>query len=173
MQDQTGRDPMAGEPEGWPQKLVGLFEGGRRLLATRAAIFREELGEKAGLFGRGLAALILAAAFGGLSLLLFTAWIAALFTKLLGGPVAGILAAFGLYILVAGAAAFAGVKTLARVKPTEFPMTRDELRKDWASIRAAACPEPEPPGDVLEPSPTSPKEPDSDDLEARFRAGAE
>src|SRR5262249_7762481 len=173
MRGESEGDSMEAEREGWQQRLSGLLEAGRRLLATRAAIFSEELGEKAGLFGRGLAALILAGAFGGLALLLLTAWIAALFTKLLGGPVAGILAAFGLYILVAAAAALLGVKTLSRVKPTEFPATRAELRRDWASLRAAARPEPEPSAEGVEARAAFPRDLTTDDLEARFRAGSE
>jgi hypothetical protein len=168
MNDQPG--VHRADSETWSRRLTDLLEAGKKLLSTRTAILGEELGVKAGILGRGLGGLFLAAAFGGLALLLFTAWIAALFTKLLGGPVAGILAAFVLYLAVAAAAAVYGVKSLSRVKPFEFPATSGELRKDWEALRASAAPEPTP-GEPSEPPPGSP--PTEDDLEARYRAGSE
>lgn len=166
MRDEASRDPdEAGES--WSERLRGLFEAGRRLVSTRTAIFGEELGVKAGVLARAFAALSLAAAFAGLALLLFTAWIAALLSRLLGGPVAGILAAFGLYIAVAAVAAILGIKALSRVKPLEFPVTAGELQKDWAALRASAGPEP--PAEILEPPPPAA----GDDLESRFRVGSE
>lgn len=163
------------QPESWSGKIASLLEAGRRLAATRSAILREELSVKASFFGRGLAALFLAGAFAGLALLLFTAWIAALFTKLLGGPVAGILAAFGLYLVITAVAAMLGIRSLSRVKPGEFPVTKEELRKDWASLKAAAKPPqetaPEPP-EVPAPPPPGPPHA-HEDFEARFRAGSE
>lgn len=173
MRDVDETAPAEAEQESWSARITGILESGRRLLATRSAIFREELGAKAGSFGRGIAALLLAAAFGGMALFLFTAWIAALFTKLLGGPIAGILAAFGLYIVIAAVGAMLGVKSLSRVKPMEFPVTGKELRKDWDTLRAAVTPPPPPaPPEVPEPS-HSPAGHSHDDLEARFRAGSE
>ena len=171
MQDDAKERNQA-EAESWSQRFRSLFETARRLLSTRLAIFGEELGVKAGVLARALGALLLAAAFGGMSLLLFTAWIAALFTKLLGGPVAGILAAFGLYVAVAALAAWLGVRALSRVKPLEFPVTTEELRKDWAALRLSATPEPEPPAEIPEP-PARAAGPDADDLEERFRVGSE
>jgi hypothetical protein len=167
MNDQPGVHRT--DSESWSRRFTDLLESGKKLLSTSAAILGEELGVKAGILGRALGGLFLAAAFGGLALLLFTAWIAALFTKLLGGPVAGILAAFVLYLAVAAAAAVYGVKSLSRVKPFEFPATSGELRKDWAALCASAAPEPAP-GEPPEP-PASP--PAGDDLEARYRAGSE
>jgi putative superfamily III holin-X len=171
MQDDATEASQA-EAESWAQRLRGAFETARRLLSTRLAIFSEELGVKAGVLGRGLAALLLAAAFGGMSLFLFTAWIALVFSRLLGGPVVGILAAFGLYIAVAALAAWLGVRALSRVKPLEFPVTKGELAKDWEALRASATPEPEPPATITEP-PAPPAGPGTDDLEARFRVGSE
>jgi hypothetical protein len=169
MRDAEAPDTIEPQPESWSEKIAGLLATGRRLLATRSAIFKEELSVKAGFFGRGLAALFLAAAFAGLALLLFTAWIAALFTKLLGGPVAGILAAFGLYLVITAIAAILGVKSLSRVQPGEFPVTKEELRKDWAALKTAAKPPPEPP-EIPDPPPPGPVH---DDFEARFRVGSE
>jgi hypothetical protein len=171
MRDVKGSGPAEGPAESWAERITGFLEAGRRLLATRSAIFREELSVKAGFLGRGLAALVLAASFGGLALLLFTAWIAALLTSLLGGPVAGILAAFLLYIVIAGVLGWLGVKALSRVKPAEFPVTGEELRKDWDALRAAASSPPPPPEPVEVSAP--PSAPTHDDLEARFRAGSE
>ena len=170
MRNGSGDDRNGAGNESWARRLRSLLESGRRLASTRAAIFSEELGVKAGVLARALAALFLAAAFGGLSLLLLTAWIAALFSKLLGGPVAGILAAFALYVAVAAVAGFLGGKALSRVKPLEFPVTGGELRKDMAALRASA--RPEPPAGILESPPGAPG-PSSDDLEDRFRVGSE
>ena len=173
MRDDGTPGTIEPQPESWSEWIAGLLEAGRRLAATRSAIFREELSVKAGFFGRGLAALFLAAAFAGLALLLFTAWIAALFTKLLGGPVAGILAAFGLYLVIAAAAGILGVKSLSRVKPGEFPVTKEELGKDWASLKAAAKPPQEPAPESPEVPTPPPRGPVHDDVEARFRVGSE
>ena len=185
----TGPDP---EAESLGRKISGLFEAGSRLFSTRASLFGEELSVKTTFLGKGCAGVSLAAAFVFLALLLFTAFIAALFTSLLGGPVAGIAAAFGLHILIAGLIGWFGVRQLSRVKPTEFPVTGAEIRKDIAAIKAAACPPPSPPPVSTEgkpvptsasPSPTpgppvpapprARPTPTADDLEARFRAGSE
>lgn len=173
MRDAGTPDTIEPQPESWSEKIAGLLEAGRRLASTRSAIFQEELSVKVGFFGRGVAGLFLAAAFAGLALLLFTAWIAALFTKLLGGPVAGILAAFGLYLVIAAIAGMLGVKSLSRVKPGEFPVTKEELRKDWASLEAAARPLQEPAPESPEVPPRPSPGPSQNDFEARFRAGSE
>lgn len=173
------------EAESLGRKLSGLLEAGSRLFSTRASLFGEELSVKTTLLGKGCAGVSLAAAFVFLALLLFTAFIAALFTSLLGGPVAGIAAAFGLHILIAAAIGWFGVRHLSRVKPTEFPVTKEEIRKDIAAIRAAASPPPPaPPPMEARPVPATPGPPSpagpaartttsADDFEARFRAGSE
>jgi len=184
MADRMPGGPSDAEAETLSRKLAGLLEAGSRLFSTRASLFSEELSVKTAFLGRGCAGVSLAAAFVFLALLLFTAFLAALFTSLLGSAVAGIAAAFGLHILIAALIGWFGVRQLSRVKPTEFPVTKEEIRKDIAAIRAAACPEPpvEPPLEGRQvPIPSSPassppgpsRPTSSDDFEARFREGSE
>ena len=164
------------------RKLAGLLEAGRRLVSTRASLLGEEVQVKAVFLGKGCAGLSLAAAFAFLSLLLFTAFIAALFTSLLGGPVAGIAATLGLHVVIAAIVGYFGVRQMSRVKPFEFPVTSEEVRKDMEAIKAAAFPEP-PPAPPAEsqavsvasgvPAPPRAATPSGDDLEARFREGSE
>ena len=187
MEENRRRDTAAdAAAESLARKLAGLLEAGRRLVSTRASLFGEELEVKAGFLGKGCAGLSLAAAFVFLALLLFTAFIAALFTSLLGGPVAGIAAALGLHVFIAAAVGYFGVRQMSRVKPFEFPVTSGEVRKDMAAIKAAAFPQPPaPPPEENRPVPARPAAPPqrmregpgpvpaTDDLEARFREGSE
>jgi uncharacterized membrane protein YqjE len=129
-------EPLDAVPEpGWKDRLDSAMRAARALFATRAAIFREELAEKGSLFGKAAVGLTLASLFGVLALLLLTALVAALLAKLFGGPVAGITAALVLYLLIAGVAGFFGLKSLARVRPFDFPVTRDEVRRDLDAVR--------------------------------------
>lgn len=171
-----GEQNRKGEPvetprAGWSERLQRFLEAARRLIATRAAILREEMGAKGEALARGIAGLLLGGAFGCLALLLLTAWIAALLSRLLGGPILGILATFVLYLAAAAGAAFYGSKALARVKPFEFPVTAGEIRKDLEAVRSSIRESPPPPPGPAE-VPAS-KEAPMDDLEARFRAGSE
>ncbi|HYR45645.1 MAG TPA: phage holin family protein, partial [Thermoanaerobaculia bacterium] len=84
MTEETDSEP---KDIGWKEKLRTALEAGRSLFATRAAIFREELAEKGVLLGRGFAGLVLALIFGWLALLLLTAFIAVLLSRLLGSAV--------------------------------------------------------------------------------------
>jgi polyferredoxin len=159
--------------ETWSRRLHGFLEAGRRLLSTRAAIFREELGEKGAFLARGIIGLLVAASVASMALLLLTAWIAVLFSSLLGSPVWGVLAAFVLYAAVAAAAGLLGIKALSRVKPFEFPVTSEEIRKDWSALRSSAKPEPPVPSPAQEETELAHSQTLRDDLEARFRAGSE
>lgn len=123
---------------GWKERFGAAQRAAKALLATRAEIFREELAGKGSLFGMAAAGFTLALTFASLALLLATALLAAVFAKLFGGPIAGITAALVLYLAIAAAAAFFGVRKLARVRPLDFPATRDELRKDLDAIREEA-----------------------------------
>lgn len=129
-------EPLDAVPEpGWKDRLDSAMRAAKALFATRAAIFKEELAEKGSLFGKAAVGLTIAALFGVLAVLLLTALIAALFAKLFGGPVAGITAALALYLLIAGVGGFFGLKSLSRVRPFEFPATRDEIRRDLEAVR--------------------------------------
>jgi hypothetical protein len=113
---------------GWKERVGAVRRAASALFTTRAAIFREELSHKGSLFAKGAAGLLIAAGFGFFALLLLTALVAAVFARLLGGPIAGITAALILYLAIAAAAALLGAKTLQRMRGFAFPATRDEIR---------------------------------------------
>ena len=161
---------------GWKDRIAAVRRSAQALLATRAEIFREELAEKGSHFGKAAAGLSLAAVFAVLGLLLFTALVAAVLARLFGGPIAGLLAAFVLYMAVAAAAGFFGAKALARVRLFDFPATRDELRRDLDAIREEGSARDHGPASAealaAERASVAPEEKGSD-LEERFRAGSE
>ena len=132
------------------------------LAATRAAIFREELAGKGAFAARAMAGFALALFFGWFALLLAMALIAALLSQLFGSVIAGVAATLGLDLVLAAAGAVLGWKALAKVQPFDFPATGSELGKDIQALSAAVAPPPEPQADE-----------DAEDLEARFRLGAE
>lgn len=182
-----GVDPLDAVPEpGWRDRLASTIRAARALLSTRAEIFREELAEKSARFGKAAVGLALAAAFGVLALLLLTALVAALLARLLGGPIAGIAAALVLYLGVAGAAGYFGWRSFAGVRPFDFPVTRDEIRRDLEAVREEApSPDEGPasadalaaerasvrPGEVEDEDEVEAM--DAGDIEERFRAGSE
>ncbi|HLN57945.1 MAG TPA: phage holin family protein [Thermoanaerobaculia bacterium] len=159
--------------ETWSRRLQAFLEAGRRLLSTRATIFREELGAKGAFLARGVIGLVVALAFAGMALLLFTAWIAVLLSALLGSPVWGVLAAFALFAGVAVAAGLVGTKALSRVKPFDFPVTSEEIHKDWSALQSSVKPEPPGPPAPQRETELAQSQALRDDLEARFRAGSE
>ena len=120
---------------GWKERLGAVRRAASALMSTRAEIFREELSEKSSLLAKAAIGLSLAAAFGIFSLLLLTALVAALFSRVFGGPSAGITAALVLDLVVAGAAGVIGARALSRVRPFAFPATRDEIRKDLEAVK--------------------------------------
>jgi uncharacterized membrane protein YqjE len=174
---------------GWKERLGAVRRAAKALLATRAEIFREELAQKGSLFGMAAAGFTLALAFGSLALLLATALVAAVFARLLGGPIAGIGAALLLYLAVAAGAAFFGVRKLSRVRPLDFPATRGELSRDLDAIRGESAARDEDPASPeafaaerasVRPGGSADEREDDEearasaaDLEERFRAGAE
>jgi uncharacterized protein (DUF58 family) len=173
MQDDDGRDPTAVAEETWPQRVRAFFESVGSLFSTRAEIFRAELGATGMALGRATVAFFLAAVLAVLALLLLTAGLAALLSYLFGSPVWGILVTFVLFAGAAALSAYLGVRTLSRGKLFEFPVTAEEIRKDWkVFLRSAA---PEPPGPVTGERDVilAPGSGVSDDLEARFRVGSE
>lgn len=185
MANETDDFPADLPGPGWRERLDAIHRAGRALLATRAEIFREELAEKGSLLGKGLAGISLALAFAGLSLVLLTALVAAILAKILGGPIAGIGAALVLYLLITAAAALFGVKRLGRVKPLEFPATKEDLRRDLEAFRkepseseeASVSSEPlaveSEAATSREVAVGSAAQAIDDDLEDRFRAGSE
>jgi uncharacterized membrane protein YqjE len=169
---------------GWKERIGAVRRAAAALATTRAEIFREELSEKGSLFAKAAIGLALAAVFGVLACLLLTALVAAVFSRLLGGPIAGITAALFLYLVVAALAAILGGRTLSRVRPFAFPATRDEIRKDLDAVKEHAAVRDEGPAgaDALaaERASVRPGEeegyrgiPSMSELEERFRAGSE
>jgi hypothetical protein len=172
MRDGETPAPEVAREVTWSRRLSGFFEALGSLLSTRAAILREELGAKAEALTRAIGAFVLAAALAWVSLLLLTAGIAALLSRLFGSPIAGILVTFGLFATAAGVTAFFGVKALSRVN-FEFPVTGEEIRKDWETLQSSARPRPPGPSGGEGEALGSSVQLSSDDLEARFRAGSE
>jgi uncharacterized membrane protein YqjE len=179
---------------GWKERIGAVRRAAAALAATRREIFREELSEKGSLFAKAAVGLAFAAAFGILALLLLTALVAALFSRLLGGPIAGITAALFLYLVVAAVAGVFGGRTFSRVRPFAFPVTRDEIQKDLDAVKKHVDARDETPaGDealAAERASVRPDDPGQDDeevaeddreegvaamseLEERFRAGSE
>jgi uncharacterized membrane protein YqjE len=175
---------------GWKERIGAIRRAVAALATTRAEIFREELAEKGSLFARAAIGLALAAVFGVLAVLVLTALVAAVLSRLLGGPIAGITATLVLYLAVAAAAAILGGRTLSRVKPLAFPATRDEIRKDLDAVKENATMRDEGPASVdalaAERASVSPDDGRDDDeveegeeveamseMEERFRAGSE
>jgi putative superfamily III holin-X len=173
MQEDEPRDPDEVAEETWPQRVRAFFESLGSLLSTRAEIFKEELGATGMALGRAAIAFFLAAAFALLALLLLTAGLAALLSQLFGSPVAGILVTFVLFAGIAALAAYLGVRSLSRGNLFEFPVTAEEIRKDWKVFLRSASPEPSGPGGPERDGVIAPASGTSDDLEARFRAGSE
>jgi uncharacterized membrane protein YqjE len=170
MSTETAPIPGEEEERSWSDRLSAVAATAQALARTRAAIFAEELRVKAALAAKGLLAAGLAAALGVGVLLLVAALLVAVLTHLLGSLALGILAVLVVYAAGAGVAGYLAWKALSRVEPLEFPATRDELRSDWEAVRSAldldAGPEPSPEA-------SDRNGPDVEDLEARFRAGAQ
>jgi uncharacterized membrane protein YqjE len=168
---------------GWKERIGAVRRAAAALAATRKEIFREELSEKGTLFAKAAVGLALAAAFGIFALLLLTALVAALFARLLGGPIAGITAALVLYLVVAALAAVFGGRSLSRVRPFAFPATRDEIRKDLDAVKKHVDAEDDGPAgeDAVAAERASVRTDDDrgggipkmSELEERFRAGSE
>jgi len=177
---ETGAGVLEDAPDpGWKDRIATVGRAARALAATRVEIFREELAQKGSHFGKAAAGLSLAALFGVLGLLLLTALVAAVLAKLLGGPIAGLTAAFVLYMVIGSAAGFFGWKALSRVRPFDFPATRDELRRDLEAVREEGSPRDPLPAAAETPAAEKASKTSGEhgsrisDLEERFRAGSE
>ncbi len=91
----------------------------------------------------------------------------------------GILGALVLYAAGAAVGIALGVRALSRVRPFDFPAARLELARDWEALRAswsqgeaiAEDPRPAPVDDG--PVPPRARDGSPENLEERYRAGAE
>jgi len=167
MSTEEAELPGEEDERGWRERFAQVSAAGRPLLATRLEILREELAGKAIFAGKGLIASVVAAALAIGALLLLAALLAAVLAGLLKSVVLGILVAIVLYAAGAVAAGWFAFQSLARVRPLEFPAVTEELARDWQAVAASLSPEPEP--DEDDDGPDAP----IDDIEERFRAGAE
>jgi hypothetical protein len=102
---------------------------------------------------------------------LLAALLAALLAGLFKSVVLGILGAVIVYGAGAAVAAVVGWRALERVRPLEFPAVAEELARDWQAVEASLSPEsgPEAGRGREDDGPEAP----IDDIEERFRAGAE
>lgn len=176
MRDDDGMEPDGQDGVGWTDRLAETAAQAGDLLKTRVQIFREEAAQKAVHAARGAAGMAIALALAIGAVLLFGAFVAAVLAKLLNSVPLGILAAFVLYAALAALSAWRASKVLAQVRPGEFPVTRDELRRDAEALRASLSFDggSEDEEDADEPARTvAGGAAEVEDLEARFRAGAE
>jgi uncharacterized membrane protein YqjE len=166
-------------PEGWRERLAGVAEAALALVKTRLAILGEEVAEKRAHLLRGIVGMVVAAGLGAGALLLFAALLAAVLARLFGNVALGILGALVLYAAGAAVGIALGVRALSRVRPFDFPAARLELSRDWEALRAswsqreaiAEDPGPNPVDDG--PIPPRGRDGSLENLEERYRAGAE
>jgi hypothetical protein len=167
--------PEAGpeEERGWGERIAEAAAQAGDLLKTRLEIFREEAAEKAVHAARGAAGMAVAAGLAIGALLLFAAFLAAVLARLLGSVPLGILAAFVVYAGLAALAGWQAARAFARVKPGEFPATREELRRDAEALQAALSIGDEEDAEDEGEQAVRGGEAEVEDIEARFRAGSE
>ena len=170
-----GPQPEAGpqEERGWGDRIADVAAQAGDLLKTRLEIFREEAAEKAVHAARGAAGMAVAIGLAICALLLFAAFLAAVFAKLFGSVPLGILAAFVVYAGLAALAAWQGSRALAQVRPGEFPVTREELRRDAEALQAALSIGVDEDAEEQAERAVRGGEAEVEDIEARFRAGSE
>ena len=179
MREDDGTEPDGHDGVGWADRLAETAAQAGDLLKTRVQIFREEAAQKALHAARGAAGMAVAVALAIGAVLLFGAFVAAVLAKLLNSVPLGILAAFVLYAALAALFAWRAAKVFAQVRPGDFPVTRDELRRDAEGLRASLSFDGAEEGDEDEEERDEPARTvtrsaaEVEDLEARFRAGAE
>jgi uncharacterized membrane protein YqjE len=176
MSAEQGEIPDEESERGWGERIAEVADTWSSLAQTRLAILREELAEKQSLFLKGTIAFAAALGLAAGALLLLAAFLAAVLAGLFGSVVLGILGALVLYAAGAGLAGWIGGKTLSRVRPFQFPVAREELSRDFRALRAAWSRDGAP-GEGSAPTVTvegpRTREAALEDLEERFRAGAE
>src|SRR5262245_62401181 len=128
----------------WSDRFDQLTSAAQSLIATRLAIFDEELRVKGRFFGKGVVFASVAAAFGFGAVLLFAALLAAVLAQVFGNAALGVLAAGVLYAAGAFVGGYFAWRALSEVRPTEFPATARELARDADAIRAALVRDPDP-----------------------------
>jgi uncharacterized membrane protein YqjE len=172
--------PGEEEERSWGERIGLVADAWSALVQTRVAIFREELTAKATLLLKGVVAAVIGLGLAIGALLLLAALLVAVLAHWFGSVGFGILGALVLYAAGTGAAVAAAGKWLRRVKPTDFPASSEELRRDWRAVSESWRAEdeaPRVPEGLVPPRPPDAlgtlREDRVEDLEDRYRAGAE
>ena len=177
MSSEQDEIPDEESQRGWGDRVAEVADTWSALAQTRLAIFREELAVKRALLVKGAIGVAIAVGLAAACLLLFAAFVAALLTHLFGSLVWGILGALVLFAVGAGAGGWLGGKALTRVRPFAFPASQAEISKDWRAVRASWSLDGAPTGTgpilPVEGESKAGRETAVEDLEERFRAGAE
>lgn len=171
--EDAGAEAGPQDERGWGERIADVAAQAGDLLKTRLEIFREEAAEKAAHAARGAAGMAVAAGLAIGAVLLFAAFLAAVLAKLLGSVPLGILAAFVVYAGLAALAAWQASRSLAQVKPGEFPATREELRRDAEALQNALSLGVDDEAKEEADRAVRGGEAEVEDIEARFRAGSE
>ncbi len=176
MSAERGEIPDEESERGWGERLAEVADTWSALAQTRLAILRAELAEKQSFLLKGTIAFAAALGMAAGALLLLAAFLAAVLASLFGSVALGILGALVLYAAGAGVAGWIGGKAIARVRPFRFPVAGEEFSRDWKALRAAWSRDGAT-GEAVEPTvrvegPRT-REAAPEDLEERFRAGAE
>jgi uncharacterized membrane protein YqjE len=176
MSAEQGEIPDEESERSWGERIAEVADTWSALAQTRLAILREELAEKQSFFLKGAIAFAVALGLAAGALLLLAAFLAAVLAHVFGSVALGIFGALVLYAAGAGVAGWMGGKAISRVRPFQFPAAREELSRDWRVLRAAWSRDGAPDEAAV---PTirveGPRTRDAalEDLEERFRAGAE
>jgi hypothetical protein len=178
--------PGEEDERSWTERIGVVADAGSALFRTRLAIFREEFAAKTILLARGVAAIMIGFGLAVGAMLLLAALLAAVLAHWFGSVALGILAAFVVYGAGAAFAVTAAIRSLRSIKPTEFPVSTEELRRDWNALSDSFSPAAEtgpsetgsPEAALVVPSrpPETPgviREERVENLEDRYRAGAE
>lgn len=173
MSTERATPPGEEEEQGLRDRVAAALSALRALGAARLALFREELSQKAAFAGRATVALFFAAALGVGALLLFAAFLTAVFAKLLGSVALGILATLILYAAAGAVAGSYGWRLLKQVEPSDFRATREELSKDWAAVQGSLGLDEDAAGFEGADEVDEKRRQDVEDLQERFRAGSE
>jgi uncharacterized membrane protein YqjE len=176
MSAEQGEIPDEESQRSWAERIAEVADTWSALAQTRLAILREELAEKQSFFFKGAIAVTIAVGLAAGALLLLAAFLAAVLAQAFSSVALGIFTTLALYAAGAGTAAWIGWKTLSRVRPFRFPAAQEELARDWHAVRASWSHDgPPEDGETIrvEEVLARTREAVPEDLEERFRAGAE
>jgi len=172
--DEEGLGQAPPDERSWGDRIAEAAAQAGDLLRTRAEIFREEAAVKAAHAARGAAGMAIAIGLAVGALLLFAAFVAALLARLFGSVPLGILGAFVIYAGLAALFGWRASQALSKVRPGDFPATREELRRDAEALQDALSLGAEADDareDAAVAAAVAGGQAEVEDLEARYRAG--